>query len=90
MNRIRALKNDSFLIYDSVRFLYLFDNSITIIESGAFDPLVNLEVLDLHLNAIREVPPVLPPLLRKLNLAENDLGSRIPLDKAESLTVCIF
>uniref|UniRef100_A0A0A9X3X7 Leucine-rich repeat-containing protein 26 n=1 Tax=Lygus hesperus TaxID=30085 RepID=A0A0A9X3X7_LYGHE len=86
VNRIRTLKNDSFVSYgSSLRFLYLFENLITIIEAGAFEPLTNLEVLDLHLNAIRDITPLLPFTLRKINLAENDVSNKIPLSAAQSL-----
>lgn len=84
VNRIRMLKNNSFVTYTSLRFLYLNDNSITIIEPGTFAPLEYLEVLDLSLNAIRDLPAALPYTLRKLYISENPLVS-LPLGEAVSL-----
>lgn len=73
VNRIRILKNNSFTTYTSLKFLYLNDNSITIIETGAFIPLEELEVLDLSLNAIRDLPAMMPSTLRKIYISENPL-----------------
>ncbi|KAK9500683.1 hypothetical protein O3M35_001905 [Rhynocoris fuscipes] len=83
-NRIRILKNDSFTTFYSLKFLYLGDNSISIIEAGAFAPLEYLEVLDLSLNAIRDLPPLLPETLRRLYIAENPLET-VPLAQATNL-----
>lgn len=60
-----------------MKFLYLFDNSIQKIEAGTFSQLKHLEVLDLTQNAFRFVPPEIfnLPNLRKLYLAENELGN---------------
>ncbi|XP_073976871.1 mimecan-like [Rhodnius prolixus] len=84
LNRIRILRNNSFTTHYSLKFLYLGDNSISIIEPGAFTPLTYLEVLDLSLNAIRDLPPLLPPTLRRLYLSENPLQT-VPLGQAKSL-----
>lgn len=84
INRIRMLKNNSFTTYSSLRFLYLNDNPITIIEPFAFEPLENLEVLDLSLNAIRDLPALLPSTLRKLYISDNPVVS-MPLANAVSL-----
>ncbi|XP_024086025.1 biglycan isoform X2 [Cimex lectularius] len=83
-NRIRKLKNDSFVHLTSLKFLYLSDNAITSIEAGAFSPLQDLEALDLTLNAIRDLPPLLPTSLRRLYLSENPLQT-VPLQNAVSL-----
>ncbi|XP_066907060.1 leucine-rich repeat-containing protein 4C [Halyomorpha halys] len=85
VNRIRILKNNSFTTYSSLKFLYLNDNSITIIEAGAFIPLEELEVLDLSLNAIRDLPAMMPSTLRRIYISENPLES-IPLGAAVALT----
>ncbi|KAK6626316.1 hypothetical protein RUM43_006627 [Polyplax serrata] len=72
-NRIREILNNSFINYPSLRILYLSDNSISYIESGAFDPLEDLEVLDLTLNSMHFIPDSLSslPVLRKLMLGSN-------------------
>lgn len=75
VNRIRMLRNNSFTTYSTLRFLYLNDNSITIIEPATFEPLESLEVLDLSLNAIRDLPALLPSTLRRLYINDNPLVS---------------
>ncbi|KAL1117105.1 hypothetical protein AAG570_004433 [Ranatra chinensis] len=81
INRIRVLTNSSLEGLYYLKYLYLADNSIGIIEAAAFEHTPSLEVLDLSLNSIREVPPLLPTTLRKLYLAENLLES-VPLEVA--------
>lgn len=44
MNRIRELRKDTFDNYPDLKFLYLFENMIWIIDDGAFADLTNLEV----------------------------------------------
>lgn len=69
-NRIRSLHNNSFACCSSMKLLYLQHNSIFEIESHSFYPLSGLEVLDLSVNVISEMP-YLPNTLRKLYLDDN-------------------
>lgn len=74
-NRLRELKNTTFTRYSNLKFLYLGDNKIQIIEPLAMEPLTSLEVLDLSLNAIISIPEMVfnMPSLRKLYVQENYL-----------------
>ncbi|GBP28162.1 Leucine-rich repeat transmembrane neuronal protein 2 [Eumeta japonica] len=74
-NRLRELKADTFSSYSSIRFLYLAENAIFIIDENAFSPLYYLETLDLSRNAIMSVPSGLfqLPSLRNLYMSGNAL-----------------
>ncbi|XP_050429882.1 toll-like receptor 8 [Adelges cooleyi] len=82
-NYIRKLTNDSFTIYPSIKKLYLSTNAIFMVEAAAFDPLDDLEILDLEQNALKGVPPGLPKALKKLYLSSNPLGD-VPDNNAKA------
>lgn len=68
-----AIENTTFEHIPSLRFLYLNENRIKVVESGALLALQYLEVLDLSGNRLMSLPHgVLElPLLRKLYFADN-------------------
>lgn len=77
-NRIRELTRESFSSLTDLKFLYLFDNMINMIEDDTFAKLTNIEALDLSGNGLLEVPPEIfnLPLLRNLYIADNSFGDR--------------
>ncbi|XP_053674290.1 toll-like receptor 4 [Anopheles nili] len=74
-NRIRDLDAQSFARYESVKYLYLFENMIQNIEEGTFSTLSNLEAIDLSYNALKSIPLELfqLPVLRNLYVGHNAL-----------------
>lgn len=74
-NRIRDLDKSSFSQYYNLKYLYLFENMIQNIAEGTFEPLQNLEAIDLSVNALQTIPPELYtlPLLRNLHIQNNHL-----------------
>lgn len=59
-----------------MKFLNLQHNDISLIETGAFDDMPELQVLELDFNAIKEIDPHWfsgSPRVRRLTLAENQL-----------------
>lgn len=76
-NYMKELVNDSFQQYSGLRFLYLNNNKIQIIEPLAFVPLTYLETLDLTFNSLTTIPSEILnlPSLRKLYLSQNFLTS---------------
>lgn len=76
-NYMKELVNDSFQQYSGLRFLYLNNNKVQIIEPLAFVPLTYLETLDLTFNSLTTIPSEILnlPSLRKLYLSQNFLTS---------------
>lgn len=74
-NRIRDLNVQSFARYESVKYLYLFENMIQNIEEGTFSELSNLEAIDLSFNALKSIPLEIfqLPSLRNLYVGHNVL-----------------
>lgn len=55
-NRIRELNQNSFARYTDVKYLYLFENMIQIIEVNTFAQLTNLEVsFELNYSVIGDI-----------------------------------
>lgn len=80
MNRIRDLTESSFSRYTSLRFLYIGDNLINILDENVFGILQDLEVIDLSLNGLRKIPADLMnlPSLRKIDFSQNRLETDDP------------
>ncbi len=83
-NKIRELKNDSFLRYTKLKILSLRRNTVYAIDSYTFVPLSDLKTLDLALNVLLAVPQFLPPKLVRLDLEGNPL-----IDVFKNTTICI-
>lgn len=74
-NKLQELTSETFAGYTSIKFLYLADNQIYLIEEDALTSLTSLQTLDLSNNVILELPSSLFQLqsLRKLYLKGNPL-----------------
>lgn len=73
VNRIRKLGRNDLNRYSDLQILYLQDNLITFIDDDAFAGQNDLHTLDLSLNAITKVPPMIfqLPSLKSLYLGQN-------------------
>ncbi|XP_072942530.1 uncharacterized protein Lapsyn [Epargyreus clarus] len=74
-NKLQELHADTFYGYSSIKYLYLAENQIYLIEENALSYLTSLQTLDLSNNVILELPDSLfqLPSLRKLYLNGNPL-----------------
>lgn len=72
---MQEIHADTFSSYTSIKFLYLSDNQIYLIDEDAFTPLSSLQILDLSNNVILNLPASIFQLasLRSLNLRDNPL-----------------
>ncbi|XP_056646485.1 uncharacterized protein LOC130451476 [Diorhabda sublineata] len=72
-NRIRKITKADIDRFKYLKFLYLADNLLTNIEIDVFEDADDLTTLDLSLNAINRVPPVIfqLPSLTSLYLSQN-------------------
>lgn len=86
-NRLKKLKVYSFQRYTKLRVLKLYDNLILSIEDNTFEPLSDLEEIDLSSNGLRTIPLDLfnLPSLRNLYIDSNMLT-----DLKQHLTVFIL
>lgn len=74
-NKLQELDGSTFSGYSSIKYLYLRDNQIYLIEEDALSSLTSLETLDLSNNVILELTNSMfqLPSLRKLYLKGNPL-----------------
>lgn len=79
-NKMKAVLNSTFKHLANLRYLYLPENRIKVVEDGALVMLKYLEVLDLSGNRLRSIPHGLLelPRLRKLYFADNLLERMDP------------
>lgn len=72
-NRIRKITKDEISRYKKLKMLYLADNLLTNLENSTFEDLTNLMSLDLSLNGISYLPPLVfhLPSLKRLYLSQN-------------------
>ncbi|CAL8082884.1 unnamed protein product [Orchesella dallaii] len=70
-NYFESISKDVMSQYPNLEELYLEDCNILTIENDAFENLLNLNVLILRNNRLREIPAVFPPSLRSLTLTNN-------------------
>lgn len=74
-NKLQELHADTLSSYSSIKFLYLADNHIYLIDEDALTPLSALQSLDLSNNVILELPNSIfqLPSLRKLYFRGNPI-----------------
>ncbi|KAF5277200.1 hypothetical protein FQR65_LT03906 [Abscondita terminalis] len=72
-NRIRKITKEELSRYRKLKMLYLADNLLTHMENSTFEDLSGLMSLDLSLNGISHLPPVVfhLPSLKRLYLSQN-------------------
>ena len=56
-NSLKMIDSNSFAKLSSLNNLFLQENSLTVLKTGVFDPLVNLKVLNISFNEIKEMTP---------------------------------
>ena len=73
-------RSDSTTTHTKLKQLYLYNNKIQYIESGTFDPLINLENLYLYNNMLRNIDNTIIINLNKLQYLyiENNELTRLP------------
>ncbi|CAH0561884.1 unnamed protein product [Brassicogethes aeneus] len=81
-NRIRKLDKNDLKRYQYLKLLYLNDNVIVQIHEDAFEGLNDLTSLDLSLNALNKVPPL---VFQLPNLKTLYLGHNMNINIADSL-----
>lgn len=73
VNRLREINKDDFSRYGRIKYLYLYDNILSIINNETLQELTSLKTLDLGLNNLINLNPLILhlPSLERLYLRKN-------------------